>query len=209
MKRVRLPDPKGRIAAVRNGMSPDCSVRKSPLCDAIIGLYLTGTSFSQIELWLIQQGEIYRIPAPTLWRNLSKGDKNNERDKFQTHIENEIESVGGMVNLSAVNEAQNNYLLQKKRVDFLVRAEQEKRKEPGRENYHDKRLAVEQKILNELLLTYQKASGGGLLSRDEEGVTNPDGLSLSEDARKVLSDMILNEELKVDPSALRLVKPNS
>ena len=145
MSSTKLADPHGMIARIRRSLNPNCAVRLSPYCDVLISMRMQNIPYLQMEKFLIEQGkeknENYRISAPTLYRNFMKTKLNIELP----YAEELAERWGGRIDLDLVRELSGQILIQRQRVDKLVRREQQmQRKTPG---YHDKRIRAEQDAL--------------------------------------------------------------
>lgn len=193
---VKLVDPDGRVRAAKRNLNKEGAVRRSPFCEVIISLWLQGAGWRDIEQWLIAQGPDYRIPSTTLWRNFKKAGLDTRRSL--TKIEEEIEANGGVVFIDIVNEARNNLLLQKRRIDHLVRTEAFRKTQKGSEFYHDKRVAQELKAQAELIALYSKildqASGKGEDSK-KEGEGQP--LKMTSEAKVLLVEMLISGEIEL------------
>lgn len=192
----RPPDPQGLIARIRSRLSPNCSVKLSPLCDHIISMRMQGVPFLEIEAWTVQQGEHLRIPSSTIWKNLKK-------TKLQVNLswaEEQAEKWGGSIDLDLARELANQILTQKRRVDAMVRHEETLRKANPR--YADKRIRQEIETLSSLVKTLhsmRKSPQDSLaeLLAAEGKLTDTTNLNLSEDAAAVIAQMLLTGELSV------------
>lgn len=204
----RLPDPHGLIARIRSRLNKKCAVRVSPFCDVIISMRMQGVPFRDIEAFLIEQGSEYRIAAPTICKNF----KATRMEVKLTYAEEMLEKMGGAINLDLVREMSQNIITQKERVDRLVRREKTiqikglngQQPNPG---YLDKRVHREMDLLNGMisrLHTILEKAPEEVRRENEEAVRNMQGqgLTLTDDAAKVITDMIINGELMVGPSEL-------
>lgn len=194
----RLPDPHGLIARIRARLNKKCAVRVSPFCDYIISMRMQGIPYREIEDWLLEKGEQYRISQATIWRNF----KQAKIEVKLTYAEEMLEKMGGVINIDLVREMSQNILTQKTRLDRLVRAEENRRKTPGSENYVDKRIRQEMQMMNDMLAKLhamlEKAPADAAAAAEEEiRRMDQQGVGLTEEAASVLTDMILNNEIMV------------
>lgn len=199
----RLPDPHGMIAQVRARLNKKCAVRQSQFCDYIISMRMQGIPFRDIEAWLIEQGEIFRISAPTLWRNF----KEAKIKVNLTYAEEMIENLGGQINIDLVREMSQNILTQKQRLDKMVRAEDRRRQIPGSENYIDKRIRQEMQAHTEMMAKLhtmlQKAPAEAAdIAEQTINKMREQGVKLTPDASAVITDLILNDEIQIGPNEL-------
>ncbi len=126
--RTKLADPYGLIHRVKVRMKPNCSTRMSPFCEVIISMRMQGVSCDNVEKWLVDQGEEYRIPAATIWRNL----KDCAVEVSLPYAEELAEKWGGRMDMDLVRELGGQVLLQRQRVDAMSRQEAEARAENPR-----------------------------------------------------------------------------
>lgn len=194
----RLPDPHGLIGRIRARLNKKCAIRVSPFCDYIISMRMQGIPFRDIEAWLIEQGDQYRISAATIWRNF----KQSKIEVKLTYAEEMLEKMGGVINLDLVREMSQNIITQKQRVDRLVRGEENRRKQAGSENYVDKRIRQEMQLMNDMIAKLhsmlEKAPGDAAAAAEEElRRMDQAGIGITEDAASLLTDMILNNEISV------------
>lgn len=203
----RLPDPHGLIARIRTRLNKKCGVRQSPFCDVIISMRMQGVPFRDIEAWLIEQGPHFRISAPTLCKNF----KTAKMEVKLTYAEEMLERMGGVINLDLVREASQNIITQKERVDRLVRRERVIQTEGTGDGpnpaYLDKRIRGEMDLLNTMIrqLHYMLEKTPDAVRREAKETLNAmenQDLKLTDDAAKVITDMIINDELLVGPSEL-------
>lgn len=196
MAKSRLADPAGKIAGIRAKLNPRCAVRKSRYCEILISQFLQGMPYQEMEAWTERQGPEHRISTTTIWRNFMKAGLAASK----TMVEEQVEANGGVIHLDLVREAKQNILMQKQRIDHLVRSETEKRTRQGFEHYHDKRIAQEIKLQQEMIAALAKmiADETHLHPEDaEETKARQSPLHLSEEAKPVLADMLINEEIKL------------
>lgn len=126
----RIVDPKGKIAKAKAKMPSACSVRRSRFCDDIISLRLQGHSYRRIEDWLRVKGTEYLIPAATLCRNLIRGLGTEQ--EFMPVYEEAAEQNGGDITVDPGRSLAGQALIQRGRIDYMVRHEAEKRRtNPG------------------------------------------------------------------------------
>jgi hypothetical protein len=196
IKRQVLPDPHGMIARVRARLNKKCAIRQSPFCDVIISMRLQAIPFRDIEKWLIEQGQEYRISSPTIFRNF-------KQSKIQVNLtwaEEMLENLGGQVNIDIIREMSQNIYMQKQRVDALVRVEQEKRK--SNPAFSDKRIRQELTIQNDMLTKLHAMLvkiPGEATNKMEEDIKKmeKEGIGLTEDAAHVLTDLIINGDIVI------------
>jgi hypothetical protein len=194
--RVRLVDPQGMITRIRAKLNPKCAVRLSPYCDVIISMRMQGVELRQIEKWLIEQGDQFRIPANTIHRCLQR---TNLPVKL-TYAEEMLEKLGGQVDVNLVNEMSKNVWIQKQRVDQMVRDEQTRRAQPNNETYTDRRVRHELEVYNMLLqalhtVLQEAPVKAQQAAKAEQQRLDSQGIAASKDALVVLRDLILNNEL--------------
>lgn len=147
--RNNVVDPHGFISRVKKGLPKNCAVMLSPFCDSIIAMKMQGLSYLQIEKFLITQGDQYRISAPTIWRNLKKS-KVNVRLPYGEEL---AERWGGQIDLDIARELSVQILVQKERLDKLIRSEAAKQRTNA--HYHDKRIKQEQETLLQMMAKLQ------------------------------------------------------
>lgn len=147
LKVERPADPTGVIAKVRGRMPRDCSVRQSAFCDHIIAMRMQGVSYGKIAAWLVEQDPNEFIPPGTLFRNLKKGF-----GTMQVQLplyEEKADKWGGSLHIDVEREVAGAILLQRGRLDRMLRMEGKIQKEkPG---YRDTRLRGEMELLTEQL----------------------------------------------------------
>jgi len=196
VKRQVLPDPHGLIGRVRSRLNKACAIRQSPFCDVIISMRLQAIPYRDIEKWLIEQGQEYRISAPTIFRNLKE-------TKVQVNLswaEEMIEKMGGTVTIDIIREMSQNIYTQKQRVDTLVRNEKEKQKvNPA---YSDKRVRQEMVVQNDMLTKLHAMLAkvpGSAVDKMEEDIKKleQNGIGLTQDASDVLTDLIINGDIVI------------
>lgn len=181
----RLPDPHGFIARVRGRLPKNCAVALSPFCDTIIAMRMQGVPFRDIEKWLVEQGPEYRVPSPTIYRNL-------KRCRLQVDLpyaEELAERWGGRIDLDLVRELSGMIVVQRQRIDKLVRGELNQQKNNPR--YHDKRISREIQTLESLTKTLQV-----MLKNPDEAV----------EERMKADKMKLAQSFDVSPEALTVIK---
>lgn len=209
MDPVKLPDPQGMISRIKAKLPRNCSVRKSPFCEHIIGMRMQGISYHSISAFLLSQGEQYRIPATTIWRNIEA-----TKLKIELPYAEELkERWGGSIDLSAAVEIANQILVQRGRIDKMVRYEESRReKTPG---FYNKSIRAEMETLNNMVRTYQammEDPRDAVKKRVEADQALNWGVpeaTLEGETAAVLTDMILRDELKIgEPNAVGQNKPN-
>lgn len=205
----KLPDPLGMIARVRNKLNPACAVRKSPFCDYIISMRMQSVPYREIEAWLIEQGSEYRISSPTVFKNFKKV----KLETRLTYAEEMLEKAGGFIKLDLVRELSQNIITQKARVDRLVRGEEKRREQQNYENYVDRRIRGEMELLNRMcrdLDDMLRKVPDEVARQNAEALKKMDdqGIPMSEDAQRVLADLILKGEIALSPSDLLTARPN-
>ncbi len=184
----RFPDPGGMIARARASLKPNCQVRKSPYCDQIIAMRMQAVSYRDIETFLGDQGTQYTIPSATIHRNF----KSCKLAVSLTKAEEMAEQWGGGIDLDLVREMMDQALIQKKRIDHLVRHEGKKQlKDPG---YSDRRIGNEMLIFQNLVKVVEpflQTPDEGLASLHNGDVT----IELNEDAEALIVSMLLNGDM--------------
>lgn len=186
----------GMIARIRSRMSPNCAVRLSPYCDVIISMRMQGVPYRDIESWLVKQGEEHRVSAPTIWRNF-------KQTKLQVELpyaEELAERWGGRIDLDVVRELAGQIISQRKRIDRLLRLEEEKQKTSL--GYHDKRIRGERETMVMMLRSLQammaspeEAAKEGM--RADQMARPLEIADMSEDVLSLLRDALLSGELKI------------
>lgn len=198
MARQRVPDPHGLIANVRARLNKKCAVRISPFCDYIIAMRMQGVPYKDVERWLVEQGQEYRISAATIWRNL----KRTKMHVRLTRIEEKLEAHGSVINLDIIREMSQNILVQKERIDQMVRTEAERRKQPNFENYIDKRIRQEMALMTDMvskLHNMSRNTGEEALEEIKKALAEMDEpeSNVTADAAALIVDLILNDEISV------------
>lgn len=181
----KVLDPKGKIAKAKARMPAACSVRKSVLCDEIISLRLQGHSYRKIEEWLREQGPEHSIPAATLCRNLQRGL--GAVQEFMPVFEETAEINGGDITLDASRTLTGQAMVQRIRIDYMIRQEAEKRK--TRPGYSNPRIRQEMETHLQLV---QAASLFEAQKNKDSGAIGAGNAMLTPEAEDVLSAMILN-----------------
>lgn len=203
----KLPDPHGFIRRIKGKLNKRCAVRQSPFCDVIISMRMQGVPFRDIETFLVDQGEGYRISSPTICKNF----KQTRMEVKLTYAEEMLEKMGGIINLDLIREASQNIILQKERVDRLVRREeiiQTKGMNDQKANpaYLDRRVKGELELLNNMIrqlhAMLEKTSSGENVDPEVLNKMEAQELHMTEDVAQVLADMIINDELVVGPVEL-------
>jgi len=191
----KLPDPQGMIARVRGRMSKNCAVRLSIYCDIIISMRMQGIAYRQIEAWLIEQGDEYRISSATILRNLKK-------TKLQVELpyaEEMAERWGERIDLDYARELAGQVVAQRQRVDKMQRHEidYQTNKNP---RYFDKRLKPERELLTTMIKTLAAMMKTPLEAAQEalgaQALMGAIGFQMSEDAKGILKDLLISGELK-------------
>lgn len=203
----RLPDPHGMIARVRSKFPPNCSIRLSKFCDHIIAMRLQGVPYQKIAEWLEEQGKEHRIPIATLWRNFKQTKMRIELP----YAEEIAERWGGTIDLDVGRELAGQVMLQRMRVDKLVKAEA--RKQETSPTYLDKRIRFEMEVMNDMMRNLHGMMKDPVDAANErakadaiKGGTQP--IAMSQDAEKLMEDMILSGDIKFkeDPDAASTVQ---
>jgi len=140
-----LPDPYGLIRRIKNKLSQDCAIRRSPFCEEIIAMRMQGINLSAIESWLIDQGPEHRIAASTISRLL----KATNLEVKLPIAEEMAEKWGGRIDIDIQREIQGLILIQRDRISTLVRREQDEQE--TRPSYIDRRIRAEIEAQNEIL----------------------------------------------------------
>ena len=175
-------------------MAKNCAVRLSPYCDTIISMRMQGIPYGEIERWLISQGKQHRISASTIHRNIKKSGLRVELPA----AEEIAEQWGGRIDIEPVRELAGQILMQRRRIDRLLKREEDMQEE--RPGYHDRRISGEMKVLNELLKTLY-----GTMKTPEEAVKEAMAAAsagardtfFTDDAVRVVTQMILDGEISV------------
>lgn len=197
-KRARLPDPVGMIRRIKVKMQPNCSVRKSKYCEQIIAMRMQGITFQEIDNWLTEQGIEHRIPASTIWKNF----KGTKMRIDLTHAEEIAEKWGGTIEISPLRELAAQIMIQKRRIDKLIRRELKEQEKDGRYGYHDRRIKVEMDSFRESVKTFQTLSLGPVEAaeearRAEENAIATSKVTMSKDGEEVLVQLILSGDLNL------------
>lgn len=196
VKVERLPDPHGFITRIKAKLKPNCSVRTSPYCDVIIAMRMQGIPFDRIKEWLEERGAEYSIPASTIHRNLKETDLVIELP----YAEEVASKWGQRIDMDPVRELLGQSLVQRRRIDSLVRAEEAEKKTNPR--YHDKRIRGEMEVFDKMVRTLHVLSNktmahliGSMGEQAKEDEVKANSLTMSSDAMKLISEMILDGEL--------------
>jgi len=198
----QIADPHGMISRIRHKMPPNCAVRKSNYCDHIIAMRMQGIAFLKIEEFLISQGKNFRISAPTIWRCFEHANKAGVTVELPL-AEEMKERWGGSIDLDLATELGNQVLIQRKRIDALVR--QEMKAQETNPRHFNKLIRAEMETLNSLIGNLNKMMKTPIDAAEErakaddirKGV-NPDIDALTPDAEALMTDLILNGDLKVN-----------
>lgn len=186
----RLPDPVGMIERIIRRLNPECSVAKNDYRDYIISMRMQGISFKDISSWLKEQGEKYHIPPTTIHRNLSQ-----IRMEVQLpYAEEMAQKWGGLIDIDLIRETSRSVLIQRTRIDKMLRAEEERQKTSP--TYVNRQIRQEMASLTDMIkllnsLTNVRAGMG------EDVDPSIGEITLNEDAESVLIDMIVNGEIEV------------
>jgi len=190
----KLPDPHGMIGRIRARMSKNCAVKKSPYCDIIISMRMQGIPYRQIEAWLIDQGDEYRISASTLLRNLTKTKLKVEL----SYAETLAEQWGERIDLDHARELAGQIIAQRKRVDKMQLLEEES--QTKRPRYFDRRLKGERELLSKMLKDMGQLMKSPLEAAQEAmeagALMGAIGFKMSEDATAMLTDLLITGELR-------------
>jgi len=198
----KIADPQGMISRIRSKMPPNCAVRKSPYCDFIIAMRMQGIAFLKIEEFLISQDKKLRISAPTIWRCFEHANKAGMTVELPL-AEELKERWGGSIDLDLANEMAGQVLLQRQRIDKMIRQEQKvQESKPGQFN---KLIRAEMETLNSLVSTLNKMLKSPVEAAEERAKADdirkgvaPEFEALTPDAEAMMTDMILGGDLKVD-----------
>jgi len=184
------------LSLLKKRLSPQCAVRKSPFCEQIIAMRLKRVPCREIEQWLIGQGKDYRISYATVNRNLLTAGINPDL----SFGEAKIEEWGGDPELDLSRELASLILAQKNRVDLLVNVENERNqnRRKGGAPYIDRRLAREMELFKAMLADHHRMEREN--KQGDKGIVDSRmiGVILTEDARTVLTEMLLHGEIKLD-----------
>jgi hypothetical protein len=193
--RDKIPDPQGMISKIRSKMPPNCSVRKSPYCDMIIAQRLQGVPYRSIKQFLDGQGMQHSIPVATIARNLDCAKEAIELP----YAEELAERWGGSIDLDAIRMLAGQILLQRRRIDKMVKAEVEKQKTNA--NFFDKRIRAEMETFQNQLKSYQSQLKDPILAAREryqaDGIVQASELTLTAEGEKQLTDLVLSGQLRL------------
>jgi hypothetical protein len=161
---------------------------------------LQGDSYGKIEAFLKQKGVEYHIPAATLCRNLVRAF-GTEQD-FMPVYEELAEERGGEIAFDARRSLVGQVLVQRTRIDYMVRQEASKRK--TRPGYSNPRIRQEMETLMQLVDSAAKYDGE--LAKDAANPTKTLG-SVSDQAQEAIAEMILNGQIALPDrkASLKLV----
>lgn len=190
MATAKLPDPKGRIARAKAHMPVACSVRKSRFCDDIIAMRLQGCSYRKIEEWLRGKGLEHVIPAATLCRNLIGGL--GKEETYLPTYEQVAETMGGEIPLDPARTLAGQALLQRLRIDAMIRTENDRRRvRPGSFN---PRIRQEMETYLTLVEAAAKFAEGlsDIASDPSKGNSN-----LDEAAEEAIAELIMSGSITV------------
>jgi len=189
-RKEKLPDPLAEIAQLRKKLNPKSSVAKSPFCDVLLSMRMQGVNYHAMERWLIEQGQEQRIPASTIFRNM-KGIEVN-----LPYAEQLAERWGGRIDLDLSRELAGQLIAQRMRVDKLQRQEEKLQETNAR--YLDKRLRGERELLASLIKDLhgmmKNPMEAAIEAMQADALTT---MSISEDASALVTEMILNGEIKL------------
>jgi hypothetical protein len=116
---AQVVDYAGKLAQVKRKLPYRSAIRKSDFCDHIISMWLQGYQFEKISKFLNEQGAEFYISAHTLSKTLRP-----IRDTFLTPVGSKIiNDLGGSVEVSVEDELKQLILIQKQRIDSLLRKE--------------------------------------------------------------------------------------
>lgn len=196
-----LADPHGIIAKIRARMSRDCAVRRSPYCDHVIAKRLQGISYTKIRDWLWDQNPDLAIPVPTLARNLAKAVKLSEMD--QSVAEQIAEMWGGSLEFDLERTIAGQALVQRQRIDDMVKAEKERKK--VKSGYMNPRIRQEMETLSSLLAQLERIKGARdkeeagkeILTGKEVEESEIGKITMDKDGEQALTELILQGRLKI------------
>lgn len=195
----KVIDTQGKLARAKSHMPSQCSVRKSPLCDEILSLRLQGYSYKKIEVWLRSQGEGMMIPAATLCRNLQKAFQGDQ--DFMPAYEEVAEAHGGDIALDPGRTLAGQALIQRMRIDYMVRQENDRRKvKPG---YSNPRIRQEMETYLQLV---NAAAQYETEKAQEEGSISGGNSQMTPEAEAALAELIMSG--KITMPGVTVGKPN-
>jgi hypothetical protein len=194
-KNVRLPDPQGMIARIKRRLKPNCSVAVSPYCETLIAMRMQSVAFLEMEKWLVQRGPEFRIPSATLCRNFK-----DAKAVIDMPLAEELaEQWGGSFDFNTTRMLAGQILIQRKRVDRMVRNEQKRQEESP--NYMDRRIRAEMETLTIMTKNYNQMLKSPVeAARDMEEIeekASQQEVSLSPEALEAVTGMILSGKIKV------------
>lgn len=149
------------ISKIRAKLPRRSAVRQSRYCDHIIALRLQGNSFSKISKWLEVQGEEFYISPVSISENFKKA----KREIEIPYAEEVAERWGGDIDFDAAHELKRSILLQRRRIDRLIRAEDDKAKTAP--DYFNPKIKYEIRCLAILIKQYQSMMKSPVEAADE------------------------------------------
>jgi len=187
---TKIVDTQGKIAKAKARMPASCSVRRSPFCDEIISLRLQGHSYKKIEGWLKEQGPQHGIPVATICRNLQRGFGGDQ--SFLPAYEEVAEANGGDMSLDVARTLTGQVMIQRMRIDYMVRQEAEKRR--TRVGYSNPRIRQEMETYLQLVEAAAKYEEE---AKREGGEMSSGNAILTPEAEKALAEMILSGNISM------------
>jgi len=183
-----FPDPQQILTAIKQKLKAGCSVRDSKFVDLILSRRLNGCTFREIEEELTAKGLEYRIPASTIWRNMTEAGAGGTDFEWTALID----MWGGEKEIDIQGELKNQAFMQKYRINALVKREREKKKLTP--EYMDRRIREEMETLVLMLKTLHET---GVESVDDTKAAKlGKGMEIDSEAEQQLEAMILSGKLR-------------
>lgn len=162
---------------------------------------MQGVPYDAIEEFLKQQGDKFVIPKATLWRNLQAAKKEVELP----YAEEIAERWGGSIDIDAARELQRMILVQRRRVDKMVKKEEEKQKLPTSSSYFDKRIRAELETLSQMVGQYYRLMKSPMDAADERKKADEEirktEVDMTPETANQLADLLLKGKLTIGVDA--------
>jgi hypothetical protein len=159
----------------------------------------------KISDFLKSKGPDHYIPPTTICRNIAEALAKGPPDEFeQTAAEQQAERWGGKLDLNLEHELIGQFVLQRRRLDILRKQEEARRIDNP--NHLDKRIKPETELLlliarqlRDMSISPAEAQREYLDALEQEGGRE---LELSQDAEDVLTDLVINGDLRMSSSLI-------
>lgn len=183
-----IPDPTAVISDIRNKLKQGCAVLLSKWCNLIICKRLQGATFKEIEEMLCEKGLEFRISAPTIWRNMAQAGV-DKTDYRWTEI---VEAWGGEKDVNIQDELRSQIIMQKTRINALVKREADLRK--ADDKYMDRRVRGEMETYVLLLKSlFETSIEDGAIAKGEKLGKE---MEIDAESEKIIEEMILKGALR-------------